>query len=315
MLRAALHPDPARRLNPTRVRQALGEFALGHTPTVVLNDPTAVDAGPTAQGPAAQGPTPGPPPAAYPPHRQSAWGGSPTAPPPPRPVHDPAAAGQYGQHWQQAPVTPAPQPAQVPQQPAQPSGYEPLPAWARVPRSRPAVVGGWFLAVIGLGTLRPIWTVTGLVVVMALIGAVGVGTDNLRQRRLRYGPRRSDTARALAGGPWYLISGVLLTVPGLLVGGLAAVVIWGLGASRYPHTAVVALAIAVLTLLLWWIPSSTSARSGIRHLLAVLAPSARVAWMWAVAGLLVALVMVVAVVGFEAEVVWDPAPQPPVPEF
>jgi len=327
VLRAALHPDPDQRLHPQQVRRGLGEFALGHAPTVVLGpDAHGMDAGadgdPTVRAPVASGPTipapahpPVPPPAAYPPPRTSAWGGEPV----PYPGQEPVPAGQTpdGSQWRQAPVTPSP----VPQQPAPlpPAGYpqqmEQVPVWARPPRPRPAVVGALFLAVVGLGTVWPIWTLLVLVMVVALTGAVGMGSENLRERRLRLGPRRSDMARVIAGLPWYLISGILLTVPGVLVGGLAAVVIWALGASRFPHTAIVATAMAVLTLLLWWTPSSGSARAGTRRLLGTLAPNARLARVWAGLGLLVALAMAVAVLGFGATVVWDPAPPPPVPQF
>ncbi|MGC0249293.1 protein kinase domain-containing protein [Pseudactinotalea sp. Z1748] len=329
VLRAALHPDPQHRLDPREVRKALGEFALGHTPTVVI-----------AEHPTVAAPQRPPAPPAFPPHRRSAWpagaagagtagvqGPGPAAGYPPQSQAQPPAQHAPGeQQWQQAPVTPAPtrRPVQpVHPAPAGPEGWQhpqeqapaPMPAWARRPRTRPAVLGAWFLAVVGLGALRPAWTLIGLAVVMALTGAIGVGAEALRERRMHYGRRRSDSARVIAGSPWYLLSGTLLTVPGLMVGALAAVVIWGLGASRLPHTGVVALAMAALTLLLWWIPSSTSARTGARHVLAVLAPSARVARIWAGAGVLVGLVMLLAVAGFGAEVVWDPAPAPAVPTF
>ena len=335
VLRAALHPDPQQRLEPKQVRRALGEFALGRTPTVVLapgqGDPTVpapasgapttpVPAGPTAPPVAA---APAAPPDAHPPHRVSAWGGE----------HE-RYPGQdqlppAGPEWRQAPVTPAPGPhtpaplppaghgqqAGYPQQVGYPQQADQVPAWARAPRARPAVVGAWFLAVVGLGVVWPIWAVIALVVVVALTGAVGVGSENLRERRLRLGPRRSDTARVIAGVPWYLISGTLLAVPGLLVGGLAAVVIWALGASRFPQSGVVAVAMVVLTLLVWWTPSSRSARAGTRRLLSALAPNARLARLWAGLGLLVAVAMAVAVLGFGVPVAWSPASPPPVPQF
>src|SRR5690606_27637542 len=54
VLRAALHPDPQQRLEPKQVRRALGEFALGRTPTVVLA-PGQGD--PTVPAPASGAPT------------------------------------------------------------------------------------------------------------------------------------------------------------------------------------------------------------------------------------------------------------------
>lgn len=190
-----------------------------------------------------------------------------------------------------------------------------VPTWARRPKARPGVVAAWLLAVIGLGALWPTWTLVVLVILMALTGAIGVGNESLRDRRLRYGPRRSDVARVALASPWYLVSGVLLTVPGLMVGALAALVIWGLAASRFPHTLVVATAMAVLALLLWWIPSSASARAGTRYLLALVAPGAQVARLWAAAGALLGIVTLVGVFVFNADVSWAPAPTPPVPQF
>ena len=200
-------------------------------------------------------------------------------------------------------------------EPTAPEHRQRSPAWQQPFRFVGAILGKVFRDPVVHGRLRAIAWPPGLVVVVALTGAVGVGSENLRERRLRLGPRRSDTARVIAGVPWYLISGTLLAVPGLLVGGLAAVVIWALGASRFPQSGVVAVAMVVLTLLVWWTPSSRSARAGTRRLLSALAPNARLARLWAGLGLLVAVAMAVAVLGFVVPVAWSPASPPPVPQF
>lgn len=367
ILRQALHPDPQRRLPQQDVRRGLGEFALGRTPTVMIeSDPTTVAPPPAETRPAPVSIPPvrrsarQSPPASSPsdaaPRRDRSEDSPPTwvqsatrqqppmtqnAPPPhsyPPPAHA-WAGSQPDEQWRQAQVTPDRTGASVvPSRALQPGvggqrdlgahrdfspqrdlgaqyGTEALPRWARLPRSRPAVVASWLGAIVCVGLLRPVLALAGFVVVLVIAGALGVGADTLRTRRLAVGPRRSDAARTVFSSPWYLISGLLLALPGLIVGLLAAVVIWGLAASRFDHSLVVVAALGSLIVLAWWIPSSSSARRGTRTLLAAIAPNANAARVWAALGFGVAVVAIIAVVAFGAAMVWDPAPAPPVPSF
>lgn len=293
VLSRALHPDPGRRLEPADLQRALSEHALGQDVTVMLG-----------QDPPATTPVPPQPTSYPPPERISAMTPSRPVPPPP--------AGE----WHQAPVTPSQwgEPVAAPP-PMPPAEQPPIPAWAKHPRTRPAVVGAWYLALVALGALWPTRVLIAYAAVLLVTGAVGAGAQALHARRMANGLRRSDRAVTTLASPWYLLSGFLLSVPGLIAGLLAGAVIWGLGAARAPVTGVVALGVAVVLLLAWWTPSSQGARYGTRVVLSWMAPSAKVARIWAGIGALLALVVALVLLSGGTAPVWGPAPQPPIPSF
>lgn len=177
------------------------------------------------------------------------------------------------------------------------------------------MIASWYLVIVAIGAARPTLTLAAFGALLVLAGAIGAGAQALRSRRLSYGLRRSDVAVTTMASPWYLLTGFLLSVPGLIAGGVAAAVIWGLGASRAPLLPVVGVAVAVMVLLAWWTPSSQTARYGMRSVLVRLAPDAKAARIWAGVGLLVAVAVALVLLGAGALPHWDPAPEPPIPSF
>ncbi|MBZ2197157.1 serine/threonine-protein kinase [Occultella gossypii] len=205
-----------------------------------------------------------------------------------------------------------------PGQPGQPGqGEAPgqWPAWAIPAKPRPGVTGAWWLAAVGLGVLWPSWTLLVFLAVFLLVGTVGSAARSLRGRRIRRGPGKWDLVTAGLASPWHLVLSTLLTLPGLIVAGLGGVIVWGLASPSVPLTFVVPAVVAVVTLLLWWTPSSGHAREGARSVLAVFAPGVRGAWAWVAIALgLLATAAVLLLLGSPGAD-WAPFDQPPIPRF
>ncbi|WP_163543720.1 serine/threonine-protein kinase [Occultella kanbiaonis] len=210
------------------------------------------------------------------------------------------------------------EPPKVPGQFGQPGQGEvpgQWPAWAIPAKPRPGVTGAWWLAAVGLGALWPSWTLLVFLAVFLLVGTVGSAARGLRGRRIRRGPGKWDLVTAGLASPWHLVLSALLTLPGLIVAGLGGVIVWGLASPSVPLTIVVPAVVAVVTLLLWWTPSSGHAREGARSVLAVFAPGVRGAWAWvAIALALLATAAVLLLLG-GAATDWAPFEQPPIPRF
>jgi predicted Ser/Thr protein kinase len=215
------------------------------------------------------------------------------------------------------PTTSGEPPAQ-PGQPVQPGQGEvpgQWPAWAIPAQPRPVVTGAWWLAAVGLGALWPSWTLLVFLAVFLLVGTVGSAARSLRGRRIRRGPGKWDLVTASLASPWHLVLSALLTLPGLIVAGLGGVIVWGLASPSVPLTFVVPAVVAVVTLLLWWTPSSGHAREGARSVLAVFAPGVRGAWAWVAIALgLLATAAVLLLLGSPGAD-WAPFDEPPIPGF
>lgn len=189
------------------------------------------------------------------------------------------------------------------------------PAWAIPARSRPGITLAWWLAAVGAGMLWPGWTLILLGAVMVVGGTVGSSARALRNRRLRHGPRRSDVAVASIATPVHVLLAMLLLVPGAVVGILGGGILWGLLSPSGVTPGVLLVVIAVTTLLVWWTPSSNTAREGVWAILDVLAPSKGSVWVWILTGLAVATATGAAVFLADPTPVWAPLPVPPIPSF
>ena len=301
VLRAALDPEPARRLPPGEVLAALdGAWdrpALTQLLTAPPEPSRRTDVLPAPVAAPAVDRTRELPPAA------------------PEPWSQPADP------WAQPPADPWPQPVPVAGPPPGPPAYgrpavaEEPPAWALPPRRRP-----WTVAALGLGlsaaavAVPGAWAVAAVALVV-LLGTVGRGNQRLRATRLRRGPRRSDVARAWLGAPVHLLWAAVTTLPGLLLGAVVAGGGWWMvhtlatpPARLHPWllwgAAVLGLA------LLWSAPPSDPVREGARIVLGGLPRPVRVAL--ALAALVAAAVVAVAVVsGNVPEPLWSPLPQLP----
>lgn len=288
VLRRALHPDPALRLSPQSVMKALDDHVNGREVTELVD-----------QTPRAAAPLPSVPlPPSYSPPIQHGWG-EPVAQValPPRPAPQ-----------QPTPHQPSPQQLEQSQSPV-----GEWPAWAIPSRSRPGITLAWWLAAVGAGMLWPGWTLLAFGAVMVVGGAVGASAKALRNRRLRYGPRRSDVAVTSLASPVHALLAILLLVPGAIVGVLGGGILWGLLAPSGVDSFVMLVVVATAMLLTWWTPSSVTAREGIWSLLDVVAPGRGSAWVWIIIGLGVATATVAAAFLGAPIPVWDPLPVPPTP--
>lgn len=192
---------------------------------------------------------------------------------------------------------------------------------------------GVLLATAGSG-----WPGIALVVAVGLavlVRSVGLDVQAVQARRERRGDRRGETARAVAGWPWYLLRAVLGVLPAALVAASAVVVVggvgwWGIGTGRWPiaplapgevsgglpgtqawvERALLVLAVVIGLLLVWFGPMSRTTRLGARFALAAVAPP-RGAAIALVLLVLAAAGVLATVVVLGQEVVWWPLPGPP----
>lgn len=321
VLRRALHPDPERRMRSEVVCTALAEHAAGRDVTALLAEDeraaTSGDGGRSeladapavlppsyAPGAGATGAAPaeealGPRTAYLPTSMQP--GGSPAPPPetamPPGPPQGQPMWQATGGQWAGGPPE------------AQ------LPAWFRPPPARGWISLAWLMALVAVGLVYPSAVLLVLVATMALLGGIGSTAHALRQRRLERGPGRWDRTRVAASFPGHLLLGALLTLPGVIVGAAGGAIIWILAVDTVPVEAVLAIAVAVVALLIWWTPSSGRAREGERVVLRHIAPLGLGGALWGLIGLAVALggLMIFFLGGSAPQ--WAPFPAPPTSFF
>jgi serine/threonine protein kinase len=304
VLRRALHPDPELRLSPASAIKALDDHRCGREVTQVVALPDDDHAPRTRAQPL---------PPSYAPGVQHGWG-APVAQVAPVPQQHARPADQPPVHPEPVPQQSQPAPQQVEQRgdPSSPVGE--WPAWAVPPRSRPGITLAWWLALVGAGMLWPGWALIAFGVVMVIGGTVGASARALRNRRIKHGLRRSDLAVASLASPAHAVLAMLMLLPGVLVGVLGGGILWGLLAPSGVDAFVMLVVVATLTLLVWWTPSSTTAREGIWAVLDSLAPSRVSVWIWIVTGLTVAAATAAAALSSPIPV-WAPLPVPPIPSF
>lgn len=269
MLRAALHPDPARRPEPGQVLGVLdgGELPPGLAAGLGTGGAATVasgTAGPVVHLPGSGGEPPTRSMPSVPTGEDRARTRALPATPPTEAQPAPADPGTrvYGPPGDpgtrvygppaHGPVVPY-EPATAPMprhEPAHPHAYDgappvevgphagpapfpdaggPVPPWAVPPARRPFLVG---LAGLALSALAVRWPGPFVVAVLALwvlLGTIGLAGRSRRASRFRYGPRRGDDARMYAALPWHLLRAALGAVPGLLLGAVAGVVTYLVG--------------------------------------------------------------------------------------
>lgn len=216
-----------------------------------------------------------------------------------------------------------------------PDGVLEAPWTPPVPRRRSGTVlalGGVLLAA---GAARPGVALVVAAVLAVLVRAVGLGVERVHARRVRRGPGRGDVAGSVALAPWHLLRGLLGVLPAALVAASLVVMTGGVGwwlldtgrlhvagpapgeapgelADNAPWVTAALLAGAVLIglLVLWFGPMSRRTRTGARWTLAALAPPTAVA-VGLVLVCLVATGALVALVLLGHGTVWWPLPGPP----
>ncbi|SEE92750.1 Serine/threonine protein kinase [Ruania alba] len=195
------------------------------------------------------------------------------------------------------------------------AGVQPWPSWAVPAPVRGWLTFAWFAALALVGGLYPSLVILAAVALLILFGSVGSGGRALRQRRMRRGKGRWDLPMATVSYPLHLVLGILLTLPGVIVAAAGAVIVWVLGAQAIPMTYLVPGTVAVSLLLLWWTPSSGSAREGERSVLRRIAPpgAAAAVWVLLACGVGVTALAILALGGSVVE--WWPFPEPPVDFF
>lgn len=195
-----------------------------------------------------------------------------------------------------------------------------LPQWAREPERCPGLtaVGGLLLVVLGL--MRPILALVLLLVWEVLAGAVGRADNALRWRRLQQGRVDGDTTRHMWRSPLYLLTSLLVTLPGVLLGALGFMVSFMLLRSLaqvdkyiagdmtlfqfYVRSALMFAGVTgVVILITWFVPWGRSMRQGSALMLNAAVPKGapRVA-LALVAVLLAALALVLLSRGYLPEV-------------
>ena len=203
------------------------------------------------------------------------------------------------------------------------------------PRRRVGTVLALGLVLTAAGAAWPGPALLVALVIVVLARSVGLDVAAVRARRSRRGAGRADVARAVAGWPWYLARALLGALPAALVAASAVVVVGGVGwwlldtgrltlvappagerageltgnAAWVVH-ALLALAVLVGLLVLWFGPMSRTTRVGARWMLAAVAPGpagAATLVLLALAGTGVLLTLVV----LGQDVLWWPLPGPP----
>lgn len=210
-------------------------------------------------------------------------------------------------------------------------------AWDDPGYERPPARRRWgSMLAIGLvvllgGMVAPVLTVGVVLVLVVVMRTVGLTVESMHARRERRGVRRGDVPLAVVGVPWYLVRGVLGTLPAVLVGGAAVLIVGGLGwwlleqghwaiggspggeppqgwTARLLLGGLVALAVGFL----WWGPLSRMARTGARRTLAVVAPGPVGALVVVVLALVAALLLFDRLVD-QVPVAWWPLDPPDLP--
>ena len=203
------------------------------------------------------------------------------------------------------------------------------------PRRRVGTVLALGLVLTAAGAAWPGLALLAALVIVVLARSIGLDVAAVRARRNRRGAGRGDVARGVVGWPWYLARALLGTLPAALVAASAVVVVGGVGwwlldtgrltlaapaagdrageltgnAAWVVH-ALLALAVLVGLLVLWFGPMSRTTRVGARWLLAAVAPGragAATLVLLALAGTGVLLTLVV----LGQDVLWWPLPGPP----
>ena len=321
-LKAALEPDPGRRIGPEVVLdvldQKLGlveleallrERGVLPDPTVVLPNPTAVlperaagpdptdvlvDATPDeAAAPAADAatqlvsPHPQPyAPAGYVPDGYAPAGYVPDLAAPAEGAPDLAAYGQG------VPAVAAPaHPAFVP------------------PGAQPWVTLAFAALAVAAAGLWPLVTAAVLTVLLTLASTVGYLRVAARNRIVRHGPRRADAARATLAFPFLLLKAALRSVLyaalGLGVGWLAL-----LAAPSSDTPAALWGAAAVTVALLWWGPGAGAAQEGAHVMQRHLFPTASMRVVIVLLALLLAGLGVASAFSGTLPVEWWPGSSP-----
>lgn len=321
VLRRALHPDPERRMRSEVVCTALAEHAAGRDVTALLADEEqAVTSADEEQAALADAPAVLPP--SYAPGARATGAAPAEEVLGPRTAYLPTSMQPGGPPASSPETAMAPGPPPGPQIWPATDGQWPggppeaqLPAWFRPPPPRGWISLAWLIAVVACGLVYPSAVLLVLVAVMALFGGIGSAAHALRQRRLERGPGRWDRTRVAASFPGHLLLGILLTLPGVIVGAAGGAIIWILAVDTVPVEAVLAIAVAVVALLLWWTPSSGRAREGERVVLRHIAPLGLGGALWGLIALAVALgsLMIFFLGGTAAQ--WAPFPAPPTSFF
>ncbi|WP_147915985.1 serine/threonine-protein kinase [Ruania zhangjianzhongii] len=319
VLRRALHPDPERRMRQEVVCTALAEHAAGRDVTALLADHEEQVTGADGEPERADAPAVLPP--SYAPGT-GATGAVPAEVLGPRTAYLPTSMQPGGAPAPppQTAMPPGPPPGQPVWQatdgqwPGGPAEAQ-LPAWFRPPPGRGWISLAWLMAVVALGLVYPSWVLLTLVAVTALLGGIGSAAQALRQRRLERGPGRWDRTRVAASFPGHLLLGILLTLPGVIVGAAGGAIVWILAVDTVPVAAVLPITVAVVALLVWWTPSSGRAREGERVVLQHIAPLGLGGALWALIALAVALggLMIYFLGGNAPQ--WAPFPAPPTSFF
>ena len=219
-----------------------------------------------------------------------------------------------------------------------PAGRGPASRASPPPPPPPRRVGSVLAIGVLLATAGSGWPGIALAVAVGLAvlaRSVGLDVQAVQARRERRGERRGETARAVAGWPWYLLRAVLGVAPAALVAASAVVVVggvgwWGIGTGRWPiaplapgevsgglpgtqawvERALLVLAVVIGLLLVWFGPMSRTTRLGARFALAAVAPPRGAAVALVLLALAAAGVLATMVV-LGQEVVWWPLPGPP----
>ncbi|WP_223145084.1 protein kinase domain-containing protein [Actinotalea subterranea] len=203
------------------------------------------------------------------------------------------------------------------------------------PPRRTGTVLALGLLLAAAGATRPGIALLVALVLAVLVRSVGLDVAALHARRARRGTSRAGTVGAVVGWPWYLLRALVGVVPAALVAASTVVVVAGVGwwlvdsghvlvAAPEPGStagelarnaawvppALLALAVTVGLLMLWFGPMSRSTRLGARWTLGALAPGLPGAATLTILALAAAAALVTLVVVGQ-DVVWWPLPGPP----
>ena len=252
------------------------------------------------------------------------------------PVDDHRPAGPRGQDQDFDDLSAAELAAPV--EPDGPAGYAPAGYDPTQPRRRAGSVLALALLGVAGSALYPGLTLVLVAVALVLVRTVGSVVEAVQTRRERRGgPGRADGARAALTSPWHLLRAVVGLVPAVLVAGtvmaLAGGVLWwtlstnrlviaprgvpggtapGGGNEPWVYSAVLAGAVLLGLVAVWFGPASRLTRMGARRTLATVAPPGAVAAVLVVLALIGALVLVALVVAGQS-VTWWPLSGAPAP--
>jgi hypothetical protein len=223
----------------------------------------------------------------------------------------------------------------APVEPDAPAGYAPAGyAPAGYARTQPRRRAGSVLALALLGVagsaLYPGLTLVLVAVALVLVRTVGSVVEAVQTRRERRGGLgRAEGARAALTSPWHLLRAVVGLVPAVLVAGtvmalVGGVLWWALSTNRlviaprgvpggtapgggnepWVYSAVLAGAVLLGLVAVWFGPASRLTRMGARRSLAAVAPPGAVAAVLVVLALIGALVLAALVVAGQSVTWW-----------